>query len=741
MWRLLVCFFILQTAMFSSADNDQWGVKRAEQKPLQLFWYQGDDELLQPVLQDLEQELSHFSWQQLHSIEALQQAIMDGTCQEKVLIWQGDLADYQQLRQWAEQGVTIVVLSAESQALSLLQQRELVRLAAYSTWINREQETEQLKKQIQHILQAVHNASFYRIANFQQQSLSVAGSQTILTQRKPMAGQRWFAEIYAIDDFSDTSNSTLMLQSNGQLLPIQAVTENHALSLLSNRSFGIAERGEFEAITQQQWLDDFPAQHQDYVKLQQYFALEQQELLRPLIAFLKGQSLYQQTLPYGLADSPKDASLLLQEEGAVRLFYHTSDGALHQWRFHDKQAYHWHSVYPKQALRYTASLLWDQGKRERSYSGQISAVQNEKQAAAWLFVSSGSAEKAVYAYDISAQLPRLVWHKTTAHLDELAWTHSKLLALPVAFTQQKQQAVLFGAGFDEGYKAATLLQANVGRAVYLLDAENGEPIWTLIYGEERQAANRTFKHPALVHAMAATVNLNQQRDIAYIGDMGGQVWQISLPSCVGDECLNINYRQQAWSADVIASSQTSSYGFFYSMALWQNEQQAYLLAVSGSAEQKQTEAAQIFFFPIQGYSDLETLPLLERCTAQACRQGWRYRLAKDENPLSDPVLWQDYVYIITQQENTQSCQFVADTYRLYRFKLNAGKASYDVLNITSDSLFLGINKQNIALLAGSIEAGLAGLETSVPLGHLLESFDNETAENGIVISSWREFFY
>lgn len=741
MWRLLVGFFILQTAVFSIADNDQWGVKRAEQKPLQLYWYQEDDEFLQPVLQDLEQELSHFSWQQLHSMEALQQAIMDDACQEKVLIWQGDLADYQQLRQWAEQGVTIVVLSAESQALSLLQQRELVRLAAYSTWINREQETEQLKKQIQHVLQAVHNASFYRIANFQQQSLSVAGSQAILTQRKPMAGQRWFAEIYAIDDWSDTRNPAFMLQSNGQLLANQAVSERYALSLLNNRSFSIAERGEFGAITQQQWLDDFPTQHQDYAKLQQYFAVEQQALLTALIAFLKGQSLYQQTLPYSLADSPKDASLLLQEEDAFRLFYHTSDGALHQWRFLDKRAYHWHSVYPKQALRYTANLLWGQEKRKRVYSGQISAVQNESQAAAWLFVSSGSAEKAVYAYDISAQLPRLAWHKTTAHLDELAWTHSKLLALPVAFTQQKQQAVLFGAGFDEGYQTAALSQAAMGRAVYLLDVENGEPLWTLTYGDERQAANHTFRHPALVHAMVASVSLNQQRDIAYIGDMGGQVWQISLPSCVGDECLNINYRQQAWSADVIASSQTLSHGFFYSMALWQNEQQAYLLAVSGSAEQHQTEAAQIFFFPVQGYSDLETLPLFEQCAAQTCRQGWRYRLAEGETPLSDPVLWQNHVYVVTRQENTQTCQFVADTYRLYRFKLNAGKASYDVLNITSDSLFLGINKQNIALLAESIEAGLAGLETSVPLGNLLESFDNETTENGIVISSWREFFY
>lgn len=736
--RRIMVFFLLLLPLLAKADWDTWGVKPSLEKTMQVYWINttGND-----FLQELLDELTGFSWQKQESVEQLLANIETETCAEILLIWQGNDYDEHLLLVLAKQAVTVLLIA---ETLPENMQRKLASLGSVPAWLNSEQDHALIQKQVRHRILQLRHQQAYRLANMRLQGLHLLEKQAFLLKQKPMANQRWFAEIYALSEQNPIEENTFWLQADGRLLDEDFMLDGRELSRIQARTLLIAEHGSFDDFPAMQWQDIFPFRHDNYDNLQAFLELETlSQLIEPLVRFLQGRSIYQQQHVFALADSPQSASLALKQGDNIKLFYQASDGALHQWRFLSDQAYHWHTVYPRGALLLSPDVLWDVGKRERFYSGQLSAVQNQQQNKAWLFASSGLAEQGLYAYDVSGENPKLAWHKTVSDLPSLAWTFNKMTALGIAYSQQEKQAVLVGAGFDAAYRDAKQRPeiANQGNAVYLLNAENGELLWQLRYGENIGSSNTTFTHPELKHAIAASFSLNKKRDTAFVGDMGGQIWRISLPKCQGSACLNLQYRQQHWQAEVIAQSAAIESGFFHAVAVWEKPRKTYIAAINSSAWQSGEQAAKVFFFPAEQTVDLDSLPNLVQCEQARCDQGWHYGLAQGEKLYAEPVIWQDNLYVLSYQENPQACSFVADTYTLYRFKLGENSAAVEVKPIAEGSLYLTVNKNTIAALAPAIERWLSGSDAVESVHSLLESFDNETGENGIVITSWREYFY
>lgn len=737
----MIVILLLLVANCSYAASDQHLLKAVEPRTVSLYWLTDSEQAWpQTVFNHLAAEHDRFSWQQVSTAAELQNKLEQPNCQQRIVVWQSDTVDENLLLEWAEQSISVMVINA-SMPESL--QKKLASFANEPAWLDSEQTSEVLQQQLRHRLWQIHQTSSYVLAPPTNQALHFSDKQAYLLQQIPSAQQRWSGDIKALPT-QESAQNTLWLQADGRFLNQDDIDEALSLGQIHARSYSLAGLGEFAAISTEQWRNLFPSAHQHYSDLLSFYDMEQwQQLLSPLRDFLQGRSIFQQQFSYALADNPNNASLLLSQNSEPSLFYQGSDGALHQWRFLQGEAYQWHTVYSQKALSLSPDLLWNTEQRERFYSGQLSAAINSQQGKAWLFASSGSAERGLYAYDVSTELPQLAWHKANGDLAKLGWTFNKITPLAINYTQQEKQAVLFGAGIDSSYRHASQRpeMASQGNAAYLLAAATGELVWQLRYGESISVSNTAFSHPKMKHAVAASFSLNQKRDTAFVGDMGGQVWRISLPQCQGSECLSLQYRQQHWQADVIAQSAAIESGFFHAVALWEKPHKTYIAAINSSAWQESEQAAKLFFFAAEQAVDLDSLASLAQCEQGNCGQGWHYQLGQGEKLYADPVIWQDNLYFLTYQESPQSCHFVADSYRLYRFKLNESKAVMETKQLAENSVYLTINSQNIAALAPAIERWLAGSDAVQSLQAMLESFNHAREENGIVISSWREYFY
>jgi len=229
----------------------------------------------------------------------------------------------------------------------------------------------------------------------------------------------------------------------------------------------------------------------------------------------------------------------------IHLVIGTNAGALHMFKDSDTTVDETWAFMPKEFFPNIKSLRENFASSDKVYGvdGKITSYINDKNGngiietgdTVWVFFGLRRGGTSYYALDISnPNLPSLMWHidADTAGFDELgqSWSQAKIGYSKLNIVNGVAKPVLFfGGGYDISKDNVGVgSDDNVGRAIYMIDAQTGTLKWSMA----PSGADTSFAGTDSIPASVATLDSDGDGlvDRIYTGDTGGNVWRVDMPS-------------------------------------------------------------------------------------------------------------------------------------------------------------------------------------------------------------------
>ena len=138
-----------------------------------------------------------------------------------------------------------------------------------------------------------------------------------------------------------------------------------------------------------------------------------------------------------------------------------------------------------------------------------------------------------YALDVTDRNnPELLWtiQGGSGNFAELGQSWSQPVKTKVDIGGTLTDVLVFAGGYDENQDSATTPQNdNIGRALYIVDANTGARLWwagPTGSGADLEVTNLNNSMPA--KPAVTDLNVDGKADHVYIGDMGGRVWRFDF---------------------------------------------------------------------------------------------------------------------------------------------------------------------------------------------------------------------
>ncbi|MES3008803.1 MAG: PilC/PilY family type IV pilus protein [Pseudomonadota bacterium] len=118
---------------------------------------------------------------------------------------------------------------------------------------------------------------------------------------------------------------------------------------------------------------------------------------------------------------------------------------------------------------------------------------------------------------------------------ELGLTFSSPRVGTVQFGATPTPVLIFGGGYDENKDSANS-NDSVGNAVFIVNAETGDLIWKVTSGAVTgSVSSEEYNHVGMIDSIpsdlaALDTDADGNIDRLYVGDMGGTIWRVDLPS-------------------------------------------------------------------------------------------------------------------------------------------------------------------------------------------------------------------
>ncbi len=152
----------------------------------------------------------------------------------------------------------------------------------------------------------------------------------------------------------------------------------------------------------------------------------------------------------------------------------------------------------------------------------------------YLYIGMRRGGRSYYAYDItSISAPKFMWKVEGGNGDfnELGQTWSKPLLTRVKYksggTTVSKQVLFFGGGYDDNQDDVSVTTPDaMGRALYMVDAETGDLLWSAgkdFTGNAEDVDDMLYGIPSRL--AGADINADGYLDMLIYGDMGGQVFR------------------------------------------------------------------------------------------------------------------------------------------------------------------------------------------------------------------------
>lgn len=166
-------------------------------------------------------------------------------------------------------------------------------------------------------------------------------------------------------------------------------------------------------------------------------------------------------------------------------------------------------------------------------------------AKAYLYITMRRGGRFIYALDVTnPNIPKFLWKKSYSDsgFGEMGqtWSRPKVAAV----TGYSNPVLIFGGGYDpaEDVDASTRPTDSMGRGVYVLDALNGNLVWSAAYGTGTARCSGTSPTKCIIPAMTASIpaditlldrNRDGKIDRLYAADIAGNLWRVDLEPPAG----------------------------------------------------------------------------------------------------------------------------------------------------------------------------------------------------------------
>ncbi|MBT8444049.1 MAG: PQQ-binding-like beta-propeller repeat protein, partial [Gammaproteobacteria bacterium] len=176
---------------------------------------------------------------------------------------------------------------------------------------------------------------------------------------------------------------------------------------------------------------------------------------------------------------------------------------------------------------------------------------------------------ATFALDVTDRNnPTLLWELDDNDLPDMgqSWSTPQVAKVNVGGTNRF--VAIFGGGYDDGQDSATYRTDTKGNAIYMIDLDTGQRIWSAGH-----SATSVGPHDLLLddmeHSIPAPIkvvdmSLNGKADRMYVGDMGGRVWRFDINNGSGaNELVDGGVLASVGAADLGNSPPASEIRRFY----------------------------------------------------------------------------------------------------------------------------------------------------------------------------------
>lgn len=175
----------------------------------------------------------------------------------------------------------------------------------------------------------------------------------------------------------------------------------------------------------------------------------------------------------------------------------------------------------------------------------------------WAFAGMRRGGKNYYGLDITnPNIPKKLWDAPIeggkGDFKELAQTWSKpQIAYIKAFGDKP--LLVFGAGYDTNKDAAIRSEDNIGRGIYIVEAETGKRVWALT----PDINGFKGKHSIAANITTLDSDYDGYIDRIYAADTGGDIWRVDMPGSNTSEFSHFKL------AELGSNKATEDRRFFY----------------------------------------------------------------------------------------------------------------------------------------------------------------------------------
>lgn len=153
----------------------------------------------------------------------------------------------------------------------------------------------------------------------------------------------------------------------------------------------------------------------------------------------------------------------------------------------------------------------------------------------YVYVGMRSGGRNLYALDVTNRAqPKMLWtiEGGSGDFASLGYTWSRPVKTKIKINQNVKDVLVFAGGFDPIIDShpSNRVAANMGNAIYIVDASTGERLWMAGNAvTASQGLNLTSMKYAIPGDMSLLdINKDGLTDMMFVGDTGGQVWRFDF---------------------------------------------------------------------------------------------------------------------------------------------------------------------------------------------------------------------